>query len=90
MSRLFFKDSTGIRKCYIGLLSYKAESEGVRIMSNNKDIEDNLLKLYYQLIKTSSGGAELNLKNGDKLIVQIIRPRQHLNIINNTGGKDND
>ena len=59
-------------------------------MSNNKDIEDNLLKLYHQLIKTSSGGAELNLKNGDKLIVQIIRPRQHLNIINNTGGKDND
>ena len=59
-------------------------------MSNNKDIEDNLLNLYYQLIKTSSGGAELNLKNGDKLIVQIIRPRQHLNIINNTGGKDND
>ena len=61
-------------------------------MSNNKDIEDNLLKLYHQLIKTHSGGAELRLKNGDKLIVQIIRPRQHLNIINNTmsGGKDND
>ena len=58
-------------------------------MSNNKDIEDNLLKLYHQLIKTDSGGAELNLKNGDKLIVQIIRPRQRLNIIN-TGGKDND
>ena len=58
-------------------------------MSNNKDIEDNMLKLYYQLIKTDSGGAELLLKNRDKLIVQIIRPRQRLNIIN-TGGKNND
>lgn len=53
-------------------------------------IKDISLKLYHQLIKTNSRGAELNLKNGDKLIVQLVRPIQHLNIINNTGGKDND